>query len=171
MSDAFTKAMDLVFAREGGYVNDPDDPGGETKFGISRAAYPNLDIAGLTQDDARSIYREDYWEAAHCDELPQGIDLAVFDMAVNHGVGAAIRALQRAAGTREDAIFGPMTAAAVRSCVPHRLLVNFGAQRALDYAAIAPEDLERFGYGWYRRLLLTHNEAVRLMASPEAYLG
>lgn len=91
---AFEKAVERVLKTEGGYVNDPDDSGGETKYGISQAAYPSLDIKKLTQDDARAIYREDYWNAIKADQLPEDIREAAFDAAVNHGVGWARAALK-----------------------------------------------------------------------------
>jgi lysozyme family protein len=78
-------AFPLVISAEGGYVNDPDDPGGETKFGISHKAYPALQIANLTIEDAKLIYLVDYWNKMDCDSLPPPLDLFVFDCAVNMG--------------------------------------------------------------------------------------
>lgn len=89
MRASFFKAFQFVIAREGGYVNDPSDPGGETKFGISKRAYPDLDIANLTEEDARGIYLRDYWTRAGCDEAQPLFDIVLFDAAVNQGVGFA----------------------------------------------------------------------------------
>lgn len=85
----FRKALGFVLPQEGGYVNDPDDPGGETKWGISKRAYPNEDIKNLTPERACTIYATDYWDACGCDAIPFPLNVAVFDSAVNCGVGNA----------------------------------------------------------------------------------
>lgn len=89
MRESFDSAFSFVIGSEGEYSNDPDDPGGETKYGISKRAYPHLDIKNLTLDDAKSIYWQDYWDKADCDNLPNPLDICVFDTAVNQGVGRA----------------------------------------------------------------------------------
>lgn len=85
----FDKAIEFVLKWEGGYVNHPDDPGGETKYGISKRAYPDLDVANLTLDDAKVIYKRDYWDKAECDGLETHLAMIVFDTAVNCGVNKA----------------------------------------------------------------------------------
>ena len=90
MKDSFDRAVTFVLLMEGGYVNDPDDPGGETNHGISKRSYPNLDIRSLTIDDAKTIYKRDYWDKCSCDNLNYGMDVCVFDTAVNMGVNTAI---------------------------------------------------------------------------------
>jgi lysozyme family protein len=90
MTDNFPKAVDFILAHEGTYSNDLGDPGGETHWGISKRAYPNLDIKNLTRDQAIEIYRKDYWQKCGCDAMPWPMDLIVFDSAVNCG---PIRAL------------------------------------------------------------------------------
>lgn len=87
----FHKAMEFTFKWEGGYVNDPDDPGGETNFGISKRAHPEVDITNLTQTAAKKIYYKEYWKAASCDKLPSPENIALFDMAVNIGVSRSIK--------------------------------------------------------------------------------
>ena len=106
---SFDKAFALTVGVEGGYVNDPSDPGGETKYGISHRAYPDIDIKALTLDQARDIYRRDYWQAASCDSMPERIGHLVFDCAVHHGVKTAIKLLQRALKVADDGEFGPIT--------------------------------------------------------------
>ena len=81
----FDTAFLLVIGVEGGYVNNPEDPGGETKYGISKRAYPDLDIRNLTLAAAKAIYLRDYWTAHHCDQMEWGKALLVFDCAVNGG--------------------------------------------------------------------------------------
>lgn len=89
MVDRFDMAFALVIGAEGGYVNDPNDPGGETKYGISKRAYPNLNIPALTIEQAKEIYRRDYWIPLDCDILPAPMDLYVFDAGVNMGKNQA----------------------------------------------------------------------------------
>ena len=79
---SFDNAFDRVIGHEGGYVNNSKDPGGETKYGISKRAYPTLDIKSLTLADAKAIYKRDYWDRAQCDALPPGVAFDVFDAAV-----------------------------------------------------------------------------------------
>ena len=106
---SFDKAFQLTVGLEGGYSNNPADPGLETKYGISHRAYPDIDIKSLTLDQARDIYRRDYWQAASCDSMPERIGHLVFDCAVHHGVKTAIKLLQRALKVADDGEFGPIT--------------------------------------------------------------
>lgn len=89
MDDNFHKAVGFVLDREGGYTYDPDDPGGETNWGISKVAHPRVDIKNLTREGAIAIYRESYWLAMGCDFLPWPLDVVIFDTAVNQGPGYA----------------------------------------------------------------------------------
>ena len=84
-SKTFEDALKFVLKWEGGYSNDPNDPGGETKFGISKRSYPNLDIKNLTLKQAKEIYFQNYWLKAGCDKLTSPLDIIVFDTAVNMG--------------------------------------------------------------------------------------
>lgn len=99
MPPGFARAMVFVARWEGGYVNDPNDPGGETKYGISKRSYPQLDIANLTEAEAKAIYERDYWQASGADGLPWPLSLVVFDSAVNAGVAKARGWLQTSAGS------------------------------------------------------------------------
>ena len=105
----FTRCIDVILAEEGGLSHHRRDPGGLTKFGISSRAYPQLDIARLTRDQAVSIYRADYWTPIRGDDLPPGLDLLVFDTAVNMGVITAAMLLQDALGVTMDGVIGPIT--------------------------------------------------------------
>lgn len=84
MQTSFNKVMNFILEIEGGYVNDPNDPGGETNYGISKRSYPNVDIKRLTESKAREIYERDYWRKFHCDVLSYPLDMCVFDAAVQH---------------------------------------------------------------------------------------
>lgn len=91
MTDNFQIALKFVLKHEGGYVNDPDDPGGETKYGISKRAYPNEDIKNLTRERAEFLYKRDYWDIPgfDLDNFPQDVAVVLFNVAVNMGVGRA----------------------------------------------------------------------------------
>jgi len=147
----FKDAVKLILKFEGGYVDDPLDPGGETKFGISKRSYPDLDIAGMTKEKAREIYREDYWDKLNCDALPPAIRLIVFDAGVNHGVHWAARALQSLANVKLDGNIGPITAAAVGELNARKTLLRY-AQKRKDYYW-QNRMFFRFGKGWITRLL------------------
>ncbi|MEK6531248.1 MAG: glycosyl hydrolase 108 family protein [Deltaproteobacteria bacterium] len=102
--DAFEKAIAFVLRHEGGYVHDPRDPGGETKFGISKRAYPNMDMKALTEEQAKSIYKRDYWLKGGCDNMEWPLCLVHFDACVNIGIAQANKLNDRAA-TAMDYLF------------------------------------------------------------------
>lgn len=145
----FEDVIDYLIDDEGGYVNDPNDLGGETKYGISKRSYPGLDIKNLTIQDVRAIYKKDYWEPVRADELPRGINYMVFDMAVNHGHSNAIKMLQRVAGVEDDGKIGPATIAASKNVST----VDLALERAMFFASICaknPTQL-KFFKGWIKR--------------------
>lgn len=146
----FDQAFERLIGHEGGYANAPRDPGGETKFGVSRRAYPREDIKGLTLDRAKAIYLRDYWGPAGCDAAPDAIKFDLFDMAVNSGVVTAIKCLQRAVGAVPDGMLGPKTLQALDSMHAARLVARFNAQR-LELMASLPT-WPTFGRGWARRI-------------------
>lgn len=150
MTDPFDIAIDRVLSHEGGYVNDPADPGGETQWGISKRSYPTLNIRSLSRADAVKLYRRDFWQAAKCDQLPAAIGFQMLDAAVNHGMGNPARWLQRSAGVADDGAVGPMTLAAVRMANQNDLLLRFNAERLEFYASLST--FARFGKGWTRRV-------------------
>lgn len=146
----FDTAFERVLGHEGGYVNDRRDPGGETKFGISKRAYPQEDIAALTIERAREIYRRDYWGPAGCDAVPDAVKLPLFDLAVNSGVRTAVRLLQRACGVPVDGVLGPQTIQATSSMPAPRLVARLVAHRLHMMTDLASWD--DFGRGWARRV-------------------
>jgi lysozyme family protein len=147
----------MVLRHEGGYVNDPRDPGGETRFGISKRAYPDVDILRLTEDEAKAIYRRDYWDKLRPDELPQELAICVFDCAVNMGRDKAIRLLQRACGVAQDGVMGGNTIAAANRLVDP--VVRFSAERIIAYTGI--RGFDTFGKGWLRRTVSVALEASK----------
>ena len=148
MSDTFNNAFRLVIGEEGGYVNDPRDPGGETKFGIAKRSHPDIDIANLTLDQARTIYLTDYWQPIRGDDLPAALAVLLFDAAVNQGPKTAVQLLQRAVGTIADGVVGPATLAAAQT---PGVLIEFGARRIGRYAQDANWPI--YGRGWTKRVL------------------
>ena len=153
----FDEAFRRVIGHEGGYVDDPRDPGGRTKYGISQRSYPGEDIAGMTLDRARAIYLRDFWGPAGCDAVPDGVKFDLFDAAVNSGVKAAAKMLQRAVGETEDGIIGPRTLQAVQSMPAPRLVARFNGVR-LDFMA-GLSTWPAFGRGWARRIAANLMEA------------
>lgn len=149
-SAAFEHAFAQVVGHEGGYANDPRDPGGETRFGISKRAYPQLDIAALTLEDAKAIYWRDYWLRAQCNNMPVGLAFDVFDFAVNSGIGTAIRHLQRALGLVEDGLVGPVTVGAVIRSDISALRARLGGLRLQFMASLSA--WPTYGRGWARRV-------------------
>jgi lysozyme family protein len=166
-TEDFALAFDLVVGHEGGYTNNPQDPGNwtggkvgvgsckGTKYGISAASYPDLDIAGLTLAQAQEIYRRDYWDRAGCPDMSPRLALAVFDAAVNNGVGRAVRWVQGAVGVTVDGSYGPQTRAAVTAAVARDpldldLAGEVHAQRIFFMAGL--DTWRTFGLGWARRL-------------------
>lgn len=155
----FKKAVVIILKHEGGYVNHPSDPGGETNFGISKRAYPHLEISKLTEIDARQIYRRDYWDAVKADLLPSNLRLMVFDAAVNHGPGLAIRILQRLVKVGVDGVIGPATLEGLNHVNIETLPVRYAKARLDIY--MQNKNFNKFGTGWLRRLLsITYDTAL-----------
>jgi lysozyme family protein len=145
----FDLAFDKLINHERGYVNDRRDNGRETKFGISKKAYPGEDIAGMTLDRARAIYLRDYWGPAGCDAVQDGAKFSLFDIAVNCGVKQAVRFLQRATGETVDGVLGPRTLQAAQAMPAARLAARLEGERLKLWAEHS--DFPAFGRGWVRR--------------------
>lgn len=150
MTDLFPTMIERVLGHEGGYVNDPKDPGGETQWGISKRSYPNVNIRKLTRADAIEIYRRDFWQRVQGDKLPPAFVFQALDAAVNHGIGNAVRWMQRAVGVADDGVIGKFTLAAIRKADPADLVLLFNAERLEFYALLST--FTRFGRGWTRRV-------------------
>lgn len=161
----FQRAVEFVLSQEGLYCNDPNDPGGETKYGISKRSYPSLDIAMITLDQAVAIYRKDFWDKCKCEEMPYPVALAVFDAAVNQGVSASIRALQKSLGVVVDGVIGTKTLAAITETNSTMLLVELVAQRCVLYATLST--VKFYGLGWFRRVSLMHSTAMSEVKNKE----
>lgn len=160
-SDPFEYCVNLILKEEGGYVDNHQDPGGRTKFGISQRSYPYLDIAVLTEDHAKEIYHMDYWLPVRGDDLPKPLALCLFDSAVNQGVNSAIRLLQGTVGTKVDGILGPQTLLFIKQHTIEDVVNNFMADRAIRYSRTPNYDV--FGKGWTRRLFRIHQHASKII--------
>jgi lysozyme family protein len=170
----FERAFEVVVGNEGGFTANASDPGNwtgggcgvgqckGTKYGISAASYPTLDIAGLSLADARAIYQRDYWDRIKADELPPSLALLAFDAAVNSGPSRAVHWMQAALGVKADGVIGPETMAAVKASAGKgaALLAEFQAQRLHFMASLAT--WRTFGLGWARRVCRLQLEAVRI---------
>ncbi len=173
---SFNAALAFVQRWEGGWVDDPHDPGGVTKWGITiRTLLANgldmnndgivnrKDIIDMTPEQAGKIYYRDYWLAAACPRLPSPLALPVYDCAVNQGVKRASRILQKSVGANVDGIIGSQTIAAVNlhwKRDPTRLLGEFCARRAVHYSSLS--QILRYGLGWFRRLFDAHGVAMKM---------
>jgi len=161
--DNFSRCFAFTLGAEGGYTNNPADPGnwtggqtgqGElrgTKYGISAAVYPTLHSANLTEPAAQAIYRRHFWAPLQGDSLPLPIALVAFDGAVNAGQSRAITWLQQAAGIQEDGLLGPATLAALGAGNPVQLAQEALVRRLNDYSHLP--GWKNFGLGWARRVI------------------
>jgi len=143
-------AFDRLIDHEGGYVNDPNDPGGETKWGISKRSYPHLNIKDLTREDARQIYLTDYWDKVNGEKLHDGVAFQTFDFAVNSGIQTAIRYLQRALGAADDGHWGPRSQAAADAMSESDQIMRLNAER-LDFMRKL-KNWPHHGAGWAGRI-------------------
>lgn len=147
----FLKAVDIVLEQEGGYSLDPNDPGGQTNFGISKRSYPILNIQALTREGAIDIYKKDFWDRYCVDQLPDQIKLIFFDSCVNQGPGFAVKALQKCVGQIQDGAIGIGTLNAVKLKDPETLLHDFTMERFEAYKT--NKRFDAFGIGWLERLI------------------
>jgi lysozyme family protein len=158
----FDTAFDRLIGHEGGYVNNPADPGGETNWGITLRTAREAGYTGamrdLTREQAKGIYRISYWDRAKADQYDGAIGFQLFDAAVNNGIGQAIRFLQRAVDMADDGVVGPLTLAAVRAAPVTDVLARFNAQRLDFYTRLST--WPTFGKGWARRIVGNLNYAA-----------
>lgn len=149
----FNDAFDRLLGHEGGYSNHPDDPGGETMWGVTKRVAVAFGYGGpmreLSRDVAKQIYRKLYWDAVQADQLPDVVRFEVFDAAVNSGVAQAAKWLQRAVGVTADGVIGAQTVAAARAAGP-MLGAHYNGQRLQFMTDLA--GWPTFSKGWARRI-------------------
>lgn len=156
------KCIDIILKNEGGYVNHPNDPGGETNFGIAKKFYPDLDIKNLTHNQAIEIYHLDYWDKMNLLGINnENLVLHLFDMGVNAGIKTAIKMIQRIVGAKADGSIGPITTGLIND-YPEDLAELYKAERKKYYSNLARRkpDLQVFLNGWLNRIENTHFELV-----------
>lgn len=150
----FLQIFNRLIGHEGGYVNDPRDPGGETNWGITkRTAQANGyhgNMRAMTREQAFKIYQSAFWVRYQCDKMPSAIAFQFFDAAVNHGLGNASRMLQRAVGVADDGIIGSMTLAAVKKMAISDVIMHLNAERLEFYTKLG--HFATYGKGWVRRV-------------------
>jgi lysozyme family protein len=159
MKDNFQPALAHVLAHEGGYVNDPRDPGGATNHGITQRVYdayrkqhglPQEEVASITDIEVEAIYHANYWYPICADDLPAGLDYATFDYAVNSGCSRAARSLQLIVGAAPDGKIGPVTLAMINS-KPSADLIRDLCYSRLQFLQGLPT-FGHFGRGWTARV-------------------
>lgn len=172
MLENFDKCMNFVFQEEGGYGNHPKDPGGMTNLGITAKVWEEWtghpvdekQMRALTKADVVPLYQRKYWNVARCSELPSGLDLCVFDTAVNSGPGRAIKLLQGCLGVTVDGAIGPKTLAVAnqfRDTALVHLIEDYCASR--QAFLISLPTFGTFGKGWTARVNRLHEAAIAMV--------
>lgn len=164
MKANFDRSLTEVLGHEGGYVNDPHDPGGETNMGISKRSYPKENIRGMTRARAAEIYRRDFWDAVQGDKLPAGLDLVAFDPAVNSGPSRGVKWLQTALGVSADGKIGPATLAAAQKAHAEAV-IDRACNARLAWLRTLPT-WGRYGKGWAKRVESIREEAIAMARAP-----
>lgn len=145
----FDLQMGRILAHEGGYSNDPKDPGGETNWGISKRSYPTVNIAKLTKEEAIAIYKRDFYDVIKGEKIASGVAYQLLDFAVNSGTGTAIRYYQRVLGVADDGIWGPVSQAAADAMSASDQIMLLIAERQ-DFQTRL-KNWSAHGKGWARR--------------------
>jgi len=158
MEANFFKSLEMVLHHEGGFVDHPEDPGGATNKGITHKTYAEFlgrpledvnELKNIPDDHVQLIYKRDYWDKVKGDELPSGLDFAVFDWAVNSGPRRAAKYLQKCVGAEQDGAIGPRTMDLVKGKVPEAVIMQLANERDAYYKSLRTYDT--FGKGWLRR--------------------
>lgn len=148
----FAAAIERVLSLEGGYVNDPADPGGETQWGISKRSYPTVNIRSLTRDEAILLYERDFWVPVVALIRDPALQYQMLDAAVNHGMGNAVRMLQRAVDAQDDGHWGNESKVALAMLDVHDVQLLFIAERLEFFTRL--KTFTNFGRGWARRIAM-----------------
>ena len=158
----FNKCLEIVLHHEGGYVNHPKDPGGMTNMGVTKRVYEEWvgysvsenTMQNLKEEDVAPIYKKNYWDRVKGDQLPNGLDLVVFDFGVNAGTGRAAKYLQAMIGTVADGGIGPNTLGKIKEYIDHygleQTISSYALMRQNYYESL--ETFDTFGRGWTRRV-------------------
>ena len=165
MKDNFDECLKMLLHHEGGYVNHPKDPGGETNLGVTKRVYEKWggtkDMKDLTVEDVAPIYKKNYWNRCKCDDLESGVDWVVFDWAVNSGTGRSAKAVQKICGAAQDGAIGPKTLTLVNGQDTQYMVEEFGKIRQNFYESLST--FNTFGKGWTRRNTETTKKALEMV--------
>ena len=169
MKENYDHCLEMILHHEGGYVNHPKDPGGETNLSVTKRDWEEhgdtKDMKDLTVEDVAHIYKIAYWDSVQGDDLPSGLDLCVFDFGVNAGTGRAARYLQNLVGATADGAIGPATLRTVNAYVQVEglgaTIDAYQSNRQEYYEKLST--FETFGRGWTRRVKETTEAAHKLL--------
>ena len=169
MKDNFDECLKMLLHHEGGYVNHPSDPGGETNLGVTKKVYQEWggtkDMKDLTVEDVAPIYKKNYWNRCKCDDLESGVDWVVFDWAVNSGTGRSAKAIQKICGASQDGAIGPKTLALIGKQNTQYVIEEFGKIRQDFYESL--KTFDTFGKGWTRRNKETTEKALEMIEEDD----
>jgi lysozyme family protein len=164
MASNFQECLDLVLKSEGGWVNHPSDPGGETNLGVTKAVWeeyvghPVKTMKDLTKDDVAPMYELKYWRPCYCEVLPRGLDFVIFSMGVNAGPGRSVKLLQQSIGCVPDGVIGPRTRELISASNSANLIAKFSQTRREYYRSLKTFPI--FGKGWLARVDREEQEAL-----------
>lgn len=169
MKENFGVAFNSMIKHEGGFVNHSKDPGGMTNLGVTKKVWDewtggNADeneMRSLTPDKVAPLYKKRYWDAVKGNDLPSGLDMCVFDCAVNSGVSRAVRILQRILGVKEDGVIGPVTVAATTSIPVDDLIEKYTEERQKFLESLPT--FSTFGKGWTTRVAKVEMESKAIV--------
>jgi len=178
MLSNWDKSFDMVIAHEGGFTNDERDPGnklpdgrkGSTMLGCTQANWEKYighevtqdDMKALKKEDVKPLYKKDYWDAVRGDDLPAGVDYAVFDFAINAGPAAARKMIQKALGVTADGSIGPATIKAIQEAEGKDLLDKFSHSKEAFYKSLPT--FQTYGKGWLKRVADVQTSASTMLA-------
>ena len=164
MASNFQECLDLVLKSEGGWVNNPADPGGETNLGVTKRVWEEYvghavqSLKKLTKDDVAPLYELKYWRPCYCEVLPRGLDFVVFSMGVNAGPGRSVKLLQQSIGCVPDGVIGPRTRELISASNSANLIAKFSETRREYYRSLKTFPI--FGKGWLARVDREEQEAL-----------
>jgi lysozyme family protein len=166
MTGNFKECLDLVLKSEGGWVNHPSDPGGETNLGVTKrvweeyVGHPVESLKNLTKEDVAPLYEQKYWRPCYGEVLPRGLDFVVFSMGINAGTGRSIKLLQLSIGCVPDGVIGPTTRGLISNSNSATLIAKFSESRREYYRSL--KNFPIFGKGWLSRVDREESEALQM---------
>jgi lysozyme family protein len=164
MPNDFKECLELILKSEGGWVNNPADPGGETNLGVTKrvweeyVGHPVESLKNLTKEDVAPLYEQKYWRPTYCEVLPRGLSLLIFSMGINAGPGRGVKLLQSCIGCVADGVIGPRTMELIKSANVANLIQKYSDARRDYYKSLKTFPI--FGKGWLSRVDREEQEAL-----------